>query len=46
MTHAAYVGACYGLALAVLAGFSVSARVRLSTARRRLAALDPRERAG
>lgn len=46
MTHAGYLAASYGLALTVLAVLAVSARVRLRTARRRLSALDPRERAG
>ena len=45
MTHTAYLASSYGLALAVLAGLAVSARVRLRSVRRRLAALDPRERA-
>ncbi len=46
MTHVGYIAASYGLALTVLAGLTVSARLRLRAVRRRLAALDPRERAG
>ena len=42
MTHLGFVAASYGLAIALPLAFAVSAAVRLSTARRRLAAIDPR----
>ena len=42
MTHLPYVAACYAMALALVVGLAVGARVRLRGARRRLAAIDPR----
>lgn len=42
MTHLPYVAACYAMALALVAGLAVSARMRLRGTRRRLAAIDPR----
>lgn len=44
MTHLGYIVAAYGVALAAIAGFSVAAWLRLGQARRRLAAVDTRER--
>ena len=45
MTHLPYIIAAYGLSLAVPLVFAVAAQTRLSRARKRLAALDPRARA-
>jgi hypothetical protein len=42
MTHFGFVAASYALALLIPAGFSIAAAMRLATARRRLAAIDPR----
>ncbi len=42
MTHLGFIAASYGLAVAIPAAFAVGAAVRLSAARRRLAAIDPR----
>lgn len=42
--HWPYIVAAYGLALAVLIGFSLAAWLRLRRARRQLAAIDPRAR--
>ena len=44
MTHLPYIMAAYGLTLAVAVIFAVGAFMRTKAARRRLAALDPRER--
>ena len=46
MTHLAYIAASYGLALLVGAGFAVDAWLRVGRARRRLAAIDPRQQRG
>ena len=42
MTHLGFVAASYGLAVGIPAIFAVSAALRLSAARRRLAAIDTR----
>ncbi len=42
MTHLGFVAASYAIAILVPAGFAVAAARRLSLARRRLAAIDPR----
>jgi hypothetical protein len=42
MTHLPFVMASYGLALLVLGGFGIGAWVRVGSARRQLAAIDPR----
>ncbi len=44
MTHLPYIVAAYGLTLVIVAIFAVNAWQRTGAARRRLAALDPRER--
>ena len=46
MTHLPFVAAAYGLTLAVALALSVGAATRLARARRRLAAIDPRESRG
>ena len=42
MTHLGFVAASYFIAMAVPACFALTATRRLATARRRLAAIDPR----
>ncbi len=42
MTHLGFIVASYALAILVPIGFAVGAARRLSLARRRLAAIDPR----
>ncbi len=42
MTHLGFIAASYALGILVPAGFAVAAARRLSAARRRLAAIDPR----
>lgn len=42
MTHLGFIAASYGLAVLVPAGFALGAVQRLRSARRRLAAIDPR----
>ena len=42
MTHLGFIAAAYSFAVAVPAVFAVSTAMRLSAARRRLAAIDPR----
>ena len=42
MTHLGFIAASYALAVAIPAIFAVGAAKRLATARRRLAAIDPR----
>ena len=42
MTHLTYIMAAYGLAVLVGAVYAVDAWARMSRARRRLAAIDPR----
>ncbi len=42
MTHLGFIAASYGLAILVPVGFATTAAMRLSGARRRLAAIDPR----
>jgi hypothetical protein len=47
MTHLPFIVASYTLAILVLGGFGIGAWVRVATAQRRLAAIDPRrDRAG
>jgi hypothetical protein len=43
MDHLTYIMAAYGLAVLIGAGFAVDAWSRMRRARRRLAAIDPRE---
>jgi hypothetical protein len=43
MTHLTYIIAAYGLAVVIGGGFAVSATLRMGRARRRLAAIDPRQ---
>ena len=42
MTHLGFIAASYGLAVAIPVVFAFGAMPRLSAARRRLAAVDPR----
>jgi len=42
VTHLPYVVGSYGLAVALVLVFGVSATTRLARARRKLAAIDPR----
>ena len=42
MTHLGFIAASYALAILIPAGFALTAARRLSLARRRLAAIDPR----
>ena len=42
MTHLGFVAASYALGVAVPAGFALSSWLRLSDARRKLRAIDPR----
>jgi hypothetical protein len=46
MTHLPFIVASYSLAVVVLGGFGVGAWVRVSSARRRLEAIDPRRARG
>ena len=43
MDHLIYIMASYGLAVVIGGGYAVNAWLRLGRARRRLAAVDPRE---
>jgi hypothetical protein len=43
MDHLIYIIAAYGLAVVIGGGYAVNAWLRLGRARRRLAAVDPRE---
>jgi hypothetical protein len=43
MDHLSYIVAAYGLTVVIGGGYAVSAWVRMARARRRLAAVDPRE---
>ncbi|MBV9250911.1 MAG: hypothetical protein JO227_16895 [Acetobacteraceae bacterium] len=43
MTHLPYIAAAYVLGVATPALFGISAWIRMSAARRRLAAIDPRQ---
>ena len=43
MDHLTYIMAAYGLTVAIGGAYAVSAWVRMGRARRRLAAIDPRE---
>ena len=42
MTHLPFIVGTYAIAVLVLGGFGIGAWVRVSAARRRLAAIDPR----
>ena len=42
MNHLFFIAASYGLGVLVPAGFGVAAFIRMGTARRKLAAIDPR----
>ena len=42
MTHLGFIVASYALAIVIPAAFALNATTRLSAARRRLAAIDPR----
>ena len=42
MTHLPFIAASYALGVLIPAGFAVAAVMRAGTARRRLAAIDPR----
>lgn len=44
MTHLPYVAASYALAIALLVGLGLAARIRLRAAQRILAQIDPRGR--
>ena len=44
MTHLPFIVASYGLAAIALLGFGVGAWARMTSARRRLTAVDPRRR--
>ena len=44
MTHLPYIVAAYALGVLIPGTFAVAAFLRMGTARRRLAALDPRVR--
>jgi hypothetical protein len=46
MTHLPFIVASYALAVLVLGGFGVGAWVRVATAQRRLAEIDPRRDRG
>ncbi|MGE0420427.1 MAG: hypothetical protein AB7O80_26780 [Acetobacteraceae bacterium] len=46
MTHLPYVAASYGLAILLPVAFGLDAWRRMNSARRRLAAIDPRQRRG
>jgi hypothetical protein len=43
MDHLIYIMAAYGLAVVIGGAYAVNAWLRLGRARRRLAAIDPRE---
>ncbi|MBN9562110.1 MAG: hypothetical protein J0H14_15490 [Alphaproteobacteria bacterium] len=43
MTHLPFIAASYALGIAIPVGFAVAAWTRMSAARRRLAAIDPRQ---
>ncbi|MGA3402361.1 MAG: hypothetical protein ABSC95_24390 [Acetobacteraceae bacterium] len=42
MTHLPFIAGSYALGILIPAGFALAAFLRLGTARRRLAAIDPR----
>ena len=44
MTHLPYIAAAYALGVLIPIGYAIAAVTRLGTAKRRLAALDPRGR--
>jgi hypothetical protein len=46
MTHLPFIAVSYGLAVLVLGWFGIGAWVRVGSARRRLAAIDPRRERG
>lgn len=43
MNHLFFIAASYALGVVVPAGFGIAAFVRMGTARRKLAAIDPRQ---
>ena len=43
MTHLPYIAASYALAILFPAGFGIAAWLRMATAKRKLAAVDPRQ---
>ncbi len=44
MNHLPYIAASYALGILFPAGFGIAAYLRMNTARRKLAAIDPRQR--
>jgi hypothetical protein len=42
VTHLPFIAACYGLGVLVPGGFGLAAFLRMRSAQRRLAAIDPR----
>lgn len=44
MTHLPFIVAAYGLGIAIPLAYAIAALQRLTTARRKLAAIDPRAR--
>ena len=42
MTHLPFIAASYGLGVLIPIGFALAAFLRMGSARRRLAAIDPR----
>lgn len=46
MNHLPYIAASYAIGILLPAGFALAAFLRVGAARRRLAAIDPRARAG
>ena len=43
MTHLPFIAASYALGVAIPVGFALAAWTRMAAARRRLAAIDPRQ---
>ncbi len=46
MTHLPYIASAYALAILLPVGFGIAAWLRTGRARRRLAAIDPRQQRG
>jgi len=46
VNHLPYIAASYAIGILLPAGFALAAFLRVGAARRRLAAIDPRARAG
>jgi hypothetical protein len=44
MTHLTYIIPAYALAVVMILAYAITARTRMERARKRLAAIDPRER--